>query len=562
MQLTSVERIEKRVADAKATKHIKDYMYNMRRFLAGEAVQGLNSKTTQLEEEVDLRIYKGLREWPDFRIGQHAEGVSNQTLTWVLTLIKQTLISKPRFTWPDLKPSVSEAREQFVLDRLRLSGYKQQQMMALFSYCTDGIGYWRIGIRSRIGEGDYSLPFTSARYVDTLDMYTDIHAVTPDDHRWRGANLRISEETAREEFGDVIVDKYFAAGDQNTNKESRVASERILNIIEYFDGATRAYLTGGNTKCFFRKPNNLGCIPFIAMSGPTTPSMRTPLPHIINVIGAQTAHANLQRVILEVFRGLKPFYIIDEACFTPESVKEFYEGDDCGDPVVLKWAPGTTSEQKKSAIILQHVDKVESEARLIKQDLEKEIVRALGVNPFAGGATINPEFSAEVGEIAGQSQLTAKFIQEDLSGFLGNVANSMCKIGAEYDEKELRLRDRGDVFTYGVHEGYPIKPFLYGESEVETTAGAFESDAAKVVKANEFLAVAQGVAEKYPRIFERAIEKWLQANGERDIDYLFSPLEEDSKKLEMLRGIPAEVIAQVLQSVSQGGAPIGQQLTA
>lgn len=57
-KLTSEDVILERITDAKATKEIKDYMYTMRRFVAGDHESALYGRSTTLTQSDAGRIYK------------------------------------------------------------------------------------------------------------------------------------------------------------------------------------------------------------------------------------------------------------------------------------------------------------------------------------------------------------------------------------------------------------------------------------------------------------------------------------------------------------------------
>lgn len=142
----------------------------------------------------------------------------------------------------------------------------------LMSYLVDGIAFVRHGTKN--GKA-------CCRYVDTLDMYWDLHAQTPWDFRFLAADLRINEQTAEELFGKSVVDRYFNANPDNSKKRG----ERVLKIIEYVDSTSKAYLTGGDSEILGSvQKNEIGEIPYTWVCGPILPSMRSPIPHIVNVI--------------------------------------------------------------------------------------------------------------------------------------------------------------------------------------------------------------------------------------------------------------------------------------
>lgn len=553
MALTPEDKILLRIEDAKANHELKRYMYNMRRFVAGDdTAMGGDRMTLVSALEGAGRVVRMNREFPHFKISEHEEGISNHVLTWINNIIKQSLISRPRLEWPDLSPSVSSVREAYVLDRWGKSYWKHHQYKAIYSYLVDGIAFVKIGMKG-------GLP--RFRYADTVDMYWDLSAETPYEHRFLAEDLRLSEDVARREFGDKIVNWLLGDNVESTEKQRRT-QERVVKVVEYWDSGTRAFLRPGKLtqdSVIKRQANDQKEIPFEILSQPVLPSMLAPLPHIITVIGAQTALTQLQRSLLKTYKALRPFYTVDESCFTRQSVDEWLDTEDIA---CLKWAEGVDPQRKAQAISIQHVDKLPAELMTIKETIENEIVRGLGVNPYIAGAPMNPEFSREVSEISGQSQLGVSYVKDVISDFLGCCARRTCRVGADWDDEPFTVRLEGDVVEFG--EDMPVQPILQRDVDCVAIAGQYETEAMKMMRAEKIMETAQlpQVVQQYPRVMEWALEFWLEAFGARDIQGLMRPPDETMLKMQLVAGIPLEVLQQILEIAGQllgGGAGQPQQ---
>lgn len=541
-KLTSEDQILQRITDAKATKELKDYMYRMRRFLAGDYDSAIYGRSTNLIDSDAGRIYKSNPNWPDFRINRHTEGVSNHTMTWALILMKQSLISKPKFDFPDLPIKTAQVREQLILDRFRFCHWKSHQILMLMSYLVDGLAFIRHGTKKG---------YSCCRYVDTLDMYWDLHAQTPADFRFLAADLRINEETAVDLFGQDVVNSYFSKNDDRSKKKG----ERVLKVIEYHDETTKAYMTGGDSKLLLTpKANQFGAVPYTWLCGPMLPSMRSPIPHIINVIGAQTAHSTLQKSLLELERGVRPIYLIQEQHFTPDSVRMFYDKDsDCsGNPQVLRWASRVAPEDKRDAIKIIYVDKIPEQLLEVKHDIESEIIRAMTVNPFTSGSPQDVDFAREISEISAQSEVGSSFIREDLSDALSRIGRMICKV-AKFDVAPLRYRSQQGTVLFGGDSAYSIRPIVEEDVECIATAGVYETESMKMLKAEKLLDVIAktGLGSQYPRLITYAIEQLSEAYGVRDVNGVMSPLDEDELKLRLVQQVPMEVLQEALMVVQQ-----------
>lgn len=530
MAVTKSDKILWRYDESRANEEFKRYMYNMRRFVAGDETN-VGGDRTSVSEHVSVsgRVAKHNRLFPDFKITEHEEGVSNHTLTWVQNIIKQSIVSKPTIDSIGLKPSVSQFREEYLRDRLRLGNWKFHQHRALYSYLIDGIAFVIITMR----DGCPKL-----KYVDTIDCYWDLHAETPYDMRYFARELRLSEDEARFEFGNAKTD-WMLGNNKGTDDETK-AGERIVKVVEYVDETTRAYIRemgGNNYELVKSEENPVGFMNLSVLSQPVLPSMMTPLPHIVTIIGAQTAHATLQRSLLEFNKKLKPFYQVTQAAFTIESYAEWEE---TGDISVLVNRQGLTFDEAKAAIQIRYVDKLPGEALTLKQDLEQEIVRGIGANPYTGGAPLDPKFSSEVAQISSQTQLGVAFVQDALGEFLADAFRKMLRIGADFDDKPFTIVDHGEPVTFG--DGFPIKRMLLDDVQLEVRPGEFESEQMKLLKAIQFLqqALDPTIDARFPNILPRAIERWLVANGERDVTGAMAP------------PTPEEMMMQAMQ---QGGLP-------
>ncbi len=97
--MTKELTIKRRLQDAKLNKEIKDSIYRLRRFLAGDE-SAIGGSKMSIAYSGLAKTQKQNPIFPDYRIASTKSGVSNHTLTWVNTLVKQTLIQVPEVTFP------------------------------------------------------------------------------------------------------------------------------------------------------------------------------------------------------------------------------------------------------------------------------------------------------------------------------------------------------------------------------------------------------------------------------------------------------------------------------
>lgn len=546
-ELTRDEKIAKQVDDAFKAKDIKEYIYRMRQFLAGEWDTAATGKRTRVTVSTSGEIYKTNREYPDFRISEHEEGVSNHTMTWIVNLAKELMISRPVWSFGSLDVEVSQIRGQYIETRLQESHWRAHNFTQLISYMVDGTGFARIGIKDgRV----------CARYADTIDILFDIHARTPYDFRFIAEIHRLNEDYCRSYFGDKVTDALL--DNRKTNESQRKNDgERVIKVIEYWNETTRAFLPADGTReVLFKQKNPLGFIPYEVICGPILPSMRSPLPHIINVVGSQVAFGELQRAILQIEKALRPTILIDESAFTTESVQEFYESEDVS---VLKFSESLTPQDRREAIRVLHVDKIPSELLQLKQSLENEIIRALGVNPYSGGIPQGADFAREVQEVSQKANLSSEFIRQDVAEFYSRFGKKFVQFG-RFDTAPITLRHDELVVKFNVD--YPIEPLLRDDVACEAVSGIYETKQMQMIKADRLLSLVLShpiFIQRYPRLVEHAIERFGEVFDVRDIRSRMQPSDEDAQKLEMVRSIPLPALAKMLETFAQMMQAQGEQ---
>lgn len=545
-ELTRDTKIAKQVSESFKMKDFKEYIYRMRQFLAGEWDTAATGKRTRVTASTSGEIYKTNREYPDFRISEHEEGVSNHTMTWIVNLAKELMISRPVWLFPELDTEVSQIRGQYIESRLKDSYWRAQNFTQLISYMVDGIGFARIGIKNNRA---------CARYADTIDLLFDIHARTPYDFRFVAEIHRLNEDYCRAYFGEKITSKLLE--NRKANEQKTDDGERVIKVIEYWNDTTRAFLTiDGKYDVLFKEENPLGFIPYEAICGPILPSMRTPIPHIINVIGSQVAFGELQRSILEIEKALRPTILIDETAFTSESVNEFYESENVS---VLKYSESLTPQDRREAIRVLHVDKIPSELLQLKKSLENEIIRALGVNPYSGGIPQGADFAREVQEVSQKANLSSEFIRQDVAEFYSRFGKKFVQFG-RFDTAPITLRHDELVVKFNVD--YPIEPLMRDDVACEAVSGIYETKQMQMIKADKLLSLVLAhpiFIQRYPRLVEHAIERFGEVFDVRDIRSRMQPSDEDAQKLEMVRSIPLPALAKMLETFAQMMQAQGEQ---
>lgn len=532
--MTNRDKIRKRLEDSRTASVLKNDMYKLRRVVVGDYVSIGGDKISVKYDDLN-KTRKDNKMYPTFRPSIYEEGVGNHLYEWLKILVMQTVLSTPQVDFPDLEPTHSKVRESYLLDRLARNRWEVHQEKALFHFLIDGMGWLKLGLRN-------DLP--AVRVVDTLRLLWDVHADFPSEIRFMAEELSLTIDEAKELIGPVGLAKIYP-------NQSDKTGEAIVHVLEYWDKDTLAYVTCDNFEVLKSTKNPFGFVPFVCIHGPHLPSINSPMPHIVSVIGAQTSHAALQRSINNLSKKMTPMHFLNPKAFTPESWRMYQENPD--DLTVLVLANNTTDFRQ--AVQVLDGAKVTNDALALKQDLEKEIVQHLGVNPFAAGSTISPDFATEVTEISQRSGLNASFIASKLSLCLSDAFRKLVKIGAQYDDEEFLTRLDGDLAKFRNRE---IKPLLADDVPCFVKPGSFETDEIKLIKASNLLrALLQDpVMSRNNKLRTELWATILQGAGYKDIDNLVR-IDDQDQLLNILEqaGITSpDQLLQVVQSLQANQA--------
>jgi len=538
MALTTNDRIIRRLRDAKVNKSIKDSMYKLRRVVAGDYTAIGGDKVGVKYDDIS-QITKVSKMYPTFRPAIYEEGVGNHLYEWLKILVMQTVLQNPQIDFPDLEESHSKIREGYLHERLGKNSWTIHQEKMIFHFLIDGIGWMKLGLFNDI---------PVVRSVDSIDLLWDIHADLPNETTFMAQELRLKIDTARKLLGQAAIDKLPQGQHDDTDED-------VVRVIEYWDVETLAYTTVDSFTVIKKMESPFrGFIPYVAMYGPIIPSTIYPLPHIVSVIGAQTAHSKLQRSINALASKLKPEVIVDPAAFTPESFRMWQDNPD--DLTVLIRDRSYKSDTDPIRFI--QPPRVTSDVLALKADLESEIVRHMGVNPFAAGAPIDSNFATEVAEIASRSGLNASFISGKLANMFGDIFRKLVRIGFKHDEEPYQTRMDGELITF---EGpFSIAPLLEDDVICLVRPGSFETEEMKLIKNMQLLSALNNdpVMSKNTKLRREFWRNIVSSAGFRDIEGLIT-LEDDDTMIQLLNSVgvetPDQLAAIVQQFQQQQGQP-------
>lgn len=529
--LSSTKTILARLRKSQCTIDLKRTIYRTRKFVAGDlsALRGEGVPVTKSDYNKERRENT---EFPDFMRAGHEEGVSNHVYTWCRTLVMNVSTPKVSINCPDLHPDVSNVREDWLNDRLKKCDFMSIQGTFLFEYLTSGTAFIKLGLKN-------DLP--AVTFTDILDMHWDIHAKYPSDYRFVAERITLPEEIARQELGDVEVDKIIG-------KVSDGIYEDCVPVIEYWDKNTKAYIDIALTRIIKIEKNPFGFIPYVCMQGPILPSNVLPVPHILGVIGIAAGHTYLQRSMLEIYKRMTPAILLNPDAFTPESYDQYQTNPEDLSVLVLKnnVAPTTMTHQ------VINMPQLTQEAIAMKKELEDEIIRALGVNPFMSGIAPKADFASQVAAVDSRSGLVAAHISNDLARVLSEVAKMMFKIGSIYDDEPFEVRLNNKIIKFD--NVYSIKPLLVDEVQVEALPATYTTPAMKMQRSIALAQIVPSLAQFRrfdPKLGEYLLTQVLESYGVKDIDFLLEPMDEDQAKLQLLHDIPIQTIVNVMQLITQ-----------
>jgi hypothetical protein len=158
--------------------------------------------------------------------------------------------------------------------------------------------------------------------------------------------------------------------------------------------------------------------------------------------------------------------------------------------------------------------------RLAKQDAEQKIIQMLGVNPYAQGASIQPEFSSEVNQIASKSGVTVAQLGNELTNLYSRCFRKMLVIGWMYDDEEFCYRYQNQLICFGYE--YPIQPFLKDRVTCQVSMGINPNDfqtQQQALQAYQSI-VLSGVGETIPELKKLVLQRYVNSLGIRGAEIL------------------------------------------
>lgn len=411
--MTNEETIAARVDESKANVSIKRMMDTMRLIVVGDDTPAGGNNvvagffTDMRERERDFLVPKVIQEIP--------EGMGADILTWCSVLIDSISLEEPSLRFPSLSADAENVLAQYVRDRLFLRGeWRSRQEKFLLHYLIDGMAFVRI-----VAEGGKPM----LEVLDPMDCYWDLRAEIPADYRYVAWNLRMPAKQAEEIIG--------RAGIEKLGKNIR-SEDDIVKFIEYWDAETHAFVTCGRAEVILRRKNELGFLPFAAMSAPKIPGFVHPIPPILPAVGMQTLLNRQRKLLARLFIQRIPKLLVDPAQIDAQSLSEMYENWE--DTTIVQTITGAPNPMAWSSM-----GQIESELMALGNMLDNMVVRAMRVNPFAAGMPPRTETATADAQIASMGQLHHEKMAKRYEVFLADAIQKALAIGYAADEEPLTV---------------------------------------------------------------------------------------------------------------------------
>lgn len=520
--MTDRTTIQQRMIAAKKGSEYKQYLYNLRQVFFGnyEAIGGPFG--ARLSQETLSHGDANNKTFPDFRVGEMAEGSNNQIQSIITTLTMQVLIKKPDIVFADLSPKVSSFREQYLIDRLNKTKWVAEQETGIVDYLINGIAVWHVNV-------EQGMP--SFIRVDPLRTFWDPFTRYPNKSRFVGILWKVPREFAVSKLGAKVVNKISKQlpGD---NKDDTVS------FIEYWDKETRAILHPTSDDVLSSTKNDFGFIPIVFYHGPILPSASSPYPHLLNMIPLQVASAEIDKQINETVKAMRPIVIIDESAFTTESIANYELSD--GDISVL-----VKTDNTRAGIEIIKPGELSAQILTAKANYDEQLRRQGMFNPFALGASIDPKFAAEVNAIEASAGLFAGYVSNNLGASLAELFQMMIKLGHKFD-RNLLVVASGEKQIVS-NEFNDLKVMLRTDVPCEVTSASFETESVRIRRSIDLLnIITADPSLGTPALKNTLMQRLLEALNLRNPDGLLQVPDQDAKA-ELVRDMSFEELQQILQ---------------
>lgn len=537
MPKTTPETARYRIGTTKSMFHFRTKIHRLRRLVAGD-INALDDrvisggKQGNAIETMMRKHYKATDEnlyFYDILVQDFAEGRSNDLFQTVRTLVLQTANTFPEIEFEGLDPKLAVVNAGYCKDRMNKCHARHQVRMAMADYIISGMGCC-----SQMIEGDY--PVT--RYRDLLDMAWDLQAEVPTEMRW--AATRITQPLYRwlELFsGSKYNTKPLTdMVGTNTGVDQPQPKEVPVTLWYYFDidgpkGSHQIYRAKGeevdDTPIFdgvnpYSVPegkSDIPALPFGFIYHMALPSVKMPPSIVEGMIPAQVAIWEADRHTRDTIKVGKAHYEKQDGAYSPENWDNWMDS-----------VEGTVLTRLSGFANPLHIAEplpVSDSVLKWRDTNNQSLIAQGGANPYASGNKVEGiAFASEVQAIQGNAGLVSGAIAKDGAEFWMWIAKTYLAFGKKYDDMPCTIQfDDGIELVFD--DADPIRNYLKPEADlvVQEDTILMMSKTQKVQMAAAILTQCMNpiMVQAFPDALSQAFEKFLRANGEKNIQAWLKP---------------------------------------
>lgn len=409
------------------------------------------------------------RSFPYFTV-DNIPAIPNDLLHWIKIQALQSRILDIDLNSNKLDPDTLLVRKEYLKEVLN----SLDQDFLLLSFLITGLCW--VGVK--VGESRPILQVT-----EVYDTLWDTKASSLQDITWLATCSRFNPEA--DELPEILE-----------GKVERLSTDGVVKSWVMWERDRVTYLDGQNWEILGEEENPLGEIPYIPLENLPYPRSIPPHPWIVSALALQTSISEAEIARTKILKKLAPKVVI------PADMSFEVMENDVITVSDLANTPQTLEPSHAAAAL--------AATNATLQDLRQQLIKALGVNPFAAGSAGQKiSFASEVVAIQGESGLTAQYIADVYTRALERVANLVFKVGALYDRTPFAIKvwdtsvNSEILIEFNTDETPRLEEVLLPIEEIKILPTTPATDANNLNKAMGLLNIAASIQD--PRLIGAAL---------------------------------------------------------